>query len=187
MNVRLNRNPLLVLAICTLSGSFALSQQTPPAPAPAPAPAAAPIQRQPPANPGMRPGMMQGRMRTGTQGRFHANMNRNRGNFHGGMAGGSNVWPRLFVALYEAAAAHDVTRTAALQQIAMHFDNAVYRSAQHSANPLRGLKCALSILGICSTDVTAPLRPYSREEREQVEKYLHGVNVLAAPHLKRFD
>ncbi len=88
MNVRLNRNPLLVLAICTLSGSFALSQQTPPAPAPAPAPAAAPIQRQPPANPGMRPGMMQGRMRTGTQGRFHANMNRNRGNFHGGMAGG---------------------------------------------------------------------------------------------------
>ena len=35
---------------------------------------------------------------------------------HGGMAGGSNVWPRLFVALYEAAAAHDVDRVSALQQ-----------------------------------------------------------------------
>jgi 4-hydroxy-tetrahydrodipicolinate synthase len=100
---------------------------------------------------------------------------------HGGMAGGSNVWPRLFVALYEAAAAHDVSRTVALQRLAMQFDNAVYRSARHSSNPLRGLKCALSILGICSTDVTLPLRPYSSEERAQVEKYLQGVDVLAAP------
>src|ERR1700733_3839456 len=101
---------------------------------------------------------------------------------HGGMAGGSNVWPRLFVALYEAAVAHDVSRTVALQRLAVQFDNAVYRSAHHSSNPLRGLKCALSILGICSTDVALPLRPYSREEREQVEKYLQGVDVLAAPH-----
>jgi 4-hydroxy-tetrahydrodipicolinate synthase len=101
---------------------------------------------------------------------------------HGGMAGGSNVWPRLFVALYEAAAAHDVSRTVALQRLALQFDNAVYRSARHSANPLRGLKCALSILGICSTDVALPLRPYSREEREQVEKYLQGVDVLSAPY-----
>jgi 4-hydroxy-tetrahydrodipicolinate synthase len=100
---------------------------------------------------------------------------------HGGMAGGSNVWPRLFVALYEAAAAHDVSRTTALQRLALQFDNAVYRSAQHPANPLRGLKCALSILGICSADLSLPLRPYSREEREQVEKYLQGVDVLAAP------
>ena len=100
---------------------------------------------------------------------------------HGGMAGGSNVWPRLFVALYEAAAAHDVSRTVALQRLAVQFDNAVYRSARHSVNPLRGLKCALSILGICSTDVALPLRPYSRDEHEQVEKYLQGVDVLAAP------
>jgi 4-hydroxy-tetrahydrodipicolinate synthase len=102
---------------------------------------------------------------------------------HGGMAGGSNVWPRLFVALYEAAAAHDVSRTTALQRLALQLDNAVYRSAQHPANPLRGLKCALSILGICSADLSLPLRPYSREEREQVEKYLQGVDVLAAPRI----
>ena len=84
---------------------------------------------------------------------------------HGGMAGGSNVWPRLFVALYEAAAADDLNRVSALQQQAMQFDNAVYRSADHTANPLRGMKCALSLLGICSTDVTPPFRPYSSKER----------------------
>jgi 4-hydroxy-tetrahydrodipicolinate synthase len=99
---------------------------------------------------------------------------------HGGMAGGSNVWPRLFVALYEAAVAHDMNRVRALQQQAMQFNRAVYRSAQHPANPLRGLKCALSIMGICSEDVTPPLRPYSREERAQVQAYLNEVDLLTA-------
>lgn len=96
---------------------------------------------------------------------------------HGGMAGGSNVWPRLFVALYEAAATGDLNRVLALQQRAMQFDTAVYRSA----NPLRGLKCALSVLGICSTDMTLPLQSYSQNERDQVEKYLQTVDVLKDP------
>ena len=96
---------------------------------------------------------------------------------HGGMAGGSNVWPRLFVALYEAAASGDMSRVVALQQQAMQFDIAVYRSA----NPLRGLKCALSVLGICSTDMTPPLQSYSQKERDQVEKYLQTVDVLKDP------
>lgn len=93
---------------------------------------------------------------------------------HGGMAGGSNVWPRLFVALYEAAAAGDLNRVVALQQRAMQFDMSVYRSA----NPLRGLKCALSLLGICGSDLTLPLQPYSQKERDQVEKYLQTVDLL---------
>ncbi len=102
---------------------------------------------------------------------------------HGGMAGGSNVWPRLFVALYEAAVAHDVNRVAALHQQAMQFDNAVYRSAEHAANPLRGLKCAFSLLGICGTGLTPPLRPYSSAERDRVQQYLRGVDVLSVPQL----
>jgi len=96
---------------------------------------------------------------------------------HGGMAGGSNVWPRLFAALYEAAAAGDLSRVVALQQRAVQFGTAVYRSA----NPLRGLKCALSVLGICSTDMTPPLQSYSQKEHDQVEKYLQTVDVLKDP------
>jgi dihydrodipicolinate synthase/N-acetylneuraminate lyase len=65
-----------------------------------------------------------------------------------------------------------VSRVMALQQQALQFNRAVYRAAQHAANPLRGLKCALSIMGICSEDVTPPLRPYSPEERAQVQAYL---------------
>jgi 4-hydroxy-tetrahydrodipicolinate synthase len=96
---------------------------------------------------------------------------------HGGMAGGSNVWPRLFVALYEAAAAGDLKRVLSLQQHALQFDRAVY----HSANPLCGLKCALSHLGMCSSDLTPPLQPYSQQQRDKVEKYLQTVDVLNVP------
>jgi dihydrodipicolinate synthase/N-acetylneuraminate lyase len=96
---------------------------------------------------------------------------------HGGMAGGSNVWPRLFVALYEAAAAGDLKRVLSLQQHALQFDRAVY----HSANPLCGLKCALSHLGMCSSDLTSPLQPYSQQQRDKVEKYLQTVDVLNVP------
>ncbi len=100
---------------------------------------------------------------------------------HGGMAGGSNVWPKLFVALYEAAVAGDVARVAMLQREVVRFDNAVYRSAEHTANPTRGLKCALSSMGICGMDVAPPLRPYTSEEVARVQKYLSGVNTLVAP------
>jgi 4-hydroxy-tetrahydrodipicolinate synthase len=100
---------------------------------------------------------------------------------HGGMAGGSNVWPRLFVELYEAAVAHDVARVAALHRHAVQFDTAVYRSADHAANPVRGLKCALSLMEICSDEITLPLRPYSARERDCVQQYLRGIDVLSAP------
>lgn len=98
---------------------------------------------------------------------------------HGGMAGGSNVLPRLFVELYEAAAAHDVDRVQALHQQAILFDHAIYRSADHPANPLRGLKCALQLMGLCGGALTPPLEPYTKKERDLVEQYLRGVTTLA--------
>jgi 2-dehydro-3-deoxy-D-pentonate aldolase len=101
---------------------------------------------------------------------------------HGGMAGGSNVYPRLFVDLYEAAAAGDVNRVAMLHQQAIHFDNAVYRSAEDPHNPLRALKAALAILGICGAAMTPPLRPVSTRERETIAQYLSKVESTSAAY-----
>jgi 4-hydroxy-tetrahydrodipicolinate synthase len=101
---------------------------------------------------------------------------------HGGMAGGSNVNPRLFVDLYEAAAVGDANRVATLHQRAIQFDNAVYRSAEDPNNPLRGLKAALSIMGICGTAMTPPLRPISTTERDTIAEYLRGVESISAAY-----
>jgi 4-hydroxy-tetrahydrodipicolinate synthase len=104
---------------------------------------------------------------------------------HGGMAGGSNVNPRLFADLYEAASAGDVNRVATLHQQAIQFDNAIYRTAEDANNPLRGLKAALSIMGICGTAMTPPLRPISTRERETIAQYLHGVESTSAAYPNR--
>jgi 4-hydroxy-tetrahydrodipicolinate synthase len=93
---------------------------------------------------------------------------------HGGMAGGSNVNPRLFVDLYEAAVAKDMNRVATLHQQAIQFDNALYRTAEDPHNPLRGLKAALSVMGICGEAMTPPLRPISTRERETIAQFLRA-------------
>jgi hypothetical protein len=36
-------------------------------------------------------------------------------------------------------------------------------------------------MGICSADVTPPLRAYASKERDRVQQYLRGVDVLSAP------
>ena len=91
---------------------------------------------------------------------------------HGGMAAGSNVFPRLFVDIYHAAERGDAAETARLHELVMEFGAAVYGAAAYGENPLRGLKCALSELGICGDTVTKPLTPYNDAEREVVSRFL---------------
>jgi 4-hydroxy-tetrahydrodipicolinate synthase len=95
---------------------------------------------------------------------------------HGGMAAGSNVYPRLFVDTYNACVEGDMPRVRELQAEIMAFGKAVYR-----ANPLRGLKCGLELLGICNSLLTEPLAPYSAQESESVAQYiiLHRSNMLS--------
>ncbi len=87
---------------------------------------------------------------------------------HGGMAAGSNIDPRLFVDLYNAAVAGDMSQVVPLHQQAVAFGRAIY----HGNNPLRGLKCGLGLLGICSTTLSDPLADYSAEESTAVQQYI---------------
>ena len=95
---------------------------------------------------------------------------------HGGMAGGSNINPKLYVELYNASVARDMARVASLHQEAMAFNKAVY----HGSNPSRGLKCGLEILGICSSVLTEPLAAYTAGERAAVKQYISekGLKML---------
>ena len=95
---------------------------------------------------------------------------------HGSMAAGSNIYPRLFVELYNAAAASDTALVNRLQLEVSEFGRAIY----HGNNPLRGLKCGLGLLGICSSLLSDPLDDYSPEKRAIVERYIeqHRTAIL---------
>lgn len=87
---------------------------------------------------------------------------------HGSMAAGSNVFPSLFVNLYNAAIAGDAAKIAKLHEDVLTFGRAIY----HGSNPLRGLKCALRALDICSNVLSEPLSEYTSSDTLVVERYV---------------
>jgi len=100
---------------------------------------------------------------------------------HGGICGGSNLWPELYVSLAEAASNHDTERIRKLQATVMEISNAVYHASSEGSSYLRGMKCALSILGHCRNVMAEPYEPYGPAESEQIRAGLMKVGLLAEP------
>jgi len=74
----------------------------------------------------------------------------------GGVCGGANLFPRLYVDLYEAARAGDRDLAATLHTQVMRVAGAVYSLASHGAAVTAGLKAALACLGICQAEMAQP-------------------------------
>lgn len=95
---------------------------------------------------------------------------------HGGINGGANMFPSLYVGMYEAARRGDVARVLQLQQIIMQISSTIYTIGQHGSSYLKGLKCALSLLGIIKDDfVASPFYKFNQPEREKVRQALSAL------------
>jgi 4-hydroxy-tetrahydrodipicolinate synthase len=93
----------------------------------------------------------------------------------GGVNGGANLCPRLFVDLYEAARANDAARVADLQEEVLKLGR-IYEVGQHASAVIKGLKCALSLLGICDDFLAEPFQRFRNRERERVRELLDELN-----------
>ncbi len=98
---------------------------------------------------------------------------------HGSMCGGANFFPRLYVDLYNAAAAGDLEKVLPLQKRVMEISTTIYRVGKYESSYLQGLKCAVSLMGICGDLMAEPFRPLGAQAREQVRKHLLAMGVLA--------
>jgi dihydrodipicolinate synthase/N-acetylneuraminate lyase len=97
---------------------------------------------------------------------------------HGGVCGGANLLPRLYVELYEAARAQDLTRVAPLHRAVMRLNTTIFRVGQYESSFLKGLKCALSCLGICSDFLAEPFHRFREPQRETIQRYLEQLGML---------
>ena len=97
---------------------------------------------------------------------------------HGGINGGANMFPRLYVDMYNAAKAGDLETLKRLQPIIMQISTTIYTIGQHGSSYLKGLKCALSILGICDDFVAMPFHKFNAPERERVRLALEALPVI---------
>jgi len=101
---------------------------------------------------------------------------------HGGVSGGANLCPRLYVELYQAAARGDTARVAELHVKVIEISQTIYRVADHAAAVIAGLKCALSCLAICNDLMAEPFRRPRDAERQLIRKHLAELELpLGAP------
>ncbi|HSK08076.1 MAG TPA: dihydrodipicolinate synthase family protein [Vicinamibacterales bacterium] len=98
---------------------------------------------------------------------------------HGGASGGANFHPRLYVRLYEAARARDLDEVTELQRQVMRISSGIYGVGRFGSSYLKGLKCALSLLGICDDFMAEPFHRFNAPERARVEQELRALGLLA--------
>jgi 4-hydroxy-tetrahydrodipicolinate synthase len=97
---------------------------------------------------------------------------------HGGVCGGANLCPQLYVDLYEAAAARNFERAAELHAQVMRISTTLYRIGRHSSAFLKGMKCALHEMGLCDDFMAEPFHRFREEERARVRAGLQTLGLL---------
>ncbi|WP_372772661.1 dihydrodipicolinate synthase family protein [Mangrovibacterium sp.] len=91
---------------------------------------------------------------------------------HGGVNGGANMFPKLYVDLYNAAAAHDMPKVLELRGKVLQISTTIYNVGRFGSSYLKGLKCALSVMGICSDFMAEPFHRFNEPERKLIEEAL---------------
>lgn len=94
----------------------------------------------------------------------------------GGVNGGANMFPRLYVDLYNAAVAHDFEKIRILQDKVLDVSSAIYTVGKYGSSYLKGLKCALSVMGLCDDFMADPFNRFRKEERDKIEEALTKIN-----------
>lgn len=97
---------------------------------------------------------------------------------HGGICGGANLLPRLYVDLYEAACAKDLPRMESLHKMVMRVNSTIYSVGQFESSFIKGIKCALFLLGVCSDFLAEPFHRFREPQRDMVHKYMVDLGLF---------
>jgi 4-hydroxy-tetrahydrodipicolinate synthase len=97
---------------------------------------------------------------------------------HGAIAGGANMFPRLFVDYYRAAVEKDYAKIDFLRRIVLKIYNTIYNVGTFTSRYTVGTKCALAALEICSDYVAHPLRQFSYADRNTIENYVEEIKEM---------
>lgn len=94
----------------------------------------------------------------------------------GGVSGGANLYPNLFVRLYESLCAGDGHWEALQEQIERL--QGIYDIGKYASRFIKGTKCGASLLGICDDFMADPFHRFRPEDRERVRRILLEVQSL---------
>jgi 4-hydroxy-tetrahydrodipicolinate synthase len=96
----------------------------------------------------------------------------------GGVSGGANVAPRLFVDCHRALCDGDQKTVAETCETILAFQE-IYEIGKYASRYIKATKSALSLLGICSDLPADPFHPFLAPERERVATILRGIGLMS--------
>ncbi|HYW78577.1 MAG TPA: dihydrodipicolinate synthase family protein [Thermoguttaceae bacterium] len=95
----------------------------------------------------------------------------------GGVNGGANVMPRVFVECHQALCCGDEQKIAETREKIAAFHE-IYEIGKYASRHIKATKSALSLIGICSDLPADPFHPFLAPERQRVAKILRDIGVL---------
>ena len=91
---------------------------------------------------------------------------------HGGVCGGANLFPRLFVSLYQTARDGDLRAAEELQEKVKQIGALLYGIGEAQSSYLRGLKLGLELTGICKSTLALPYASADSSQHEMLGEIL---------------
>ena len=91
---------------------------------------------------------------------------------HGGVCGGGNLIPELYVELYEKSIEGDFKKMGILHERIMQISTTIYSVGKYKSSYLKGLKCSLALMGICDDFMAEPFHRFRVSERNMIRQYL---------------
>jgi 4-hydroxy-tetrahydrodipicolinate synthase len=96
---------------------------------------------------------------------------------HGAVCGGANLIPKLYVDLYNAASAEDMAAVRSLHREVIRISSTIYKVGKYESSTLKGLKCALSCIGICNDFMAEPFHRFRQAERDVIHSHLKELGI----------
>jgi len=96
---------------------------------------------------------------------------------HGGVCGGANLIPKLYVDLYNAARSRDLPAIEPLHEKVMQISTTIYSVGRYGSSYLKGLKCTLSCMNICSDFLAEPFHRFRQEEHNKIQQYVKELGI----------
>ena len=95
----------------------------------------------------------------------------------GGVNGGANMFPDLYVKSYNAVKDGRIEDMKRYQKAIMHIATAIYTVGDGPSSYLQGLKGALELLGLCSRTLALPYTAMSDEKMTVLKAALDGIST----------
>ena len=97
---------------------------------------------------------------------------------HGAVAGGANIFPSLFVELYDACVNDDTAKIDLLRQKLVEIEEKIYNVGAHSSKYIKTIKSALSAMGICNDFVAMPFHRFDAAKTNQIKQNLKEMHIM---------